>query len=187
MASQAWQQYAQMLLPALVPAHAGSGVPAWVLLGMAAHESGVPPVSYSSLVGINNPWGIDCNGQAGSCAVYPSLAAAGEALPDLLPANVLAEASNPTLFMRDLQEDDWSGSTTGDYAQSILTYWGPLAQAALTAIGVDPVTGIPVAIGPPAPGTPGTIAAARSTSPWLVAGAVAVVALGVVGIVVAVV
>ena len=139
----AWTDYATQLLPAVVPAAAGSGAPAWVLLAMAAHESGVPPVPGSSLVygGEHNPWGVGCNGTAGSCAVYPTLAAAGQALPGLLPANALAVAGNPQAFMAALQADDWSGDPYGDYASSVVGYWGPLAQSALQAIGVDPVTG----------------------------------------------
>lgn len=131
----AWTDYATLLLPALQPAAAGSGAPEWVLLAMAAHESSVPPVSDSSLVEQLNPWGIGCDGSPGSCAVYASLAAAGQALPGLLPANALAVAGDPSAFMAQLEADDWSGNPTGNYASSVLDYWGPLAQAALAAIG----------------------------------------------------
>lgn len=131
----AWTDYATLLLPAIQPAAAGSGAPEWVLLAMAAHESGVPPVANSSLVLQQNPWGIGCDGSAGSCAVYPSLGAAGQALPGLLPANALSVAGDPAAFVATLQADDWSGNPYGSYATSVLDYWGPPAQAALAAIG----------------------------------------------------
>lgn len=134
----AWTDYATLLLPAIVPAAAGSGAPAWLLLAMAAHESGVPPVPNSSLVygGENNPWGIGCP----NCAVYGSLAAAGQALPRLLPANALAVSGDPQAFMDTLQADDWSGNPYGSYAADVLQI-GVAAAAALQALGVDPVSG----------------------------------------------
>jgi hypothetical protein len=185
----AWRSYAESLLPGLQVIHARTGLAAWVALAMAAHESGVPPAADSSYVLQRNPWGIGCSGQPGSCAVYPSLLAAADALPALLPANALAGATNPERFMTALQADDWSGTTGGldsgdpcapasSYAYSVLGCWGPQAEAALAAVGADVVTGQVAAAGGggsgiagPPPG-PGAVSAA---------GIVAGVAAGVAG------
>lgn len=138
----AWAAYTEELLPAVQAAVASTGAAAWVLLAMAAHESGVPPVAGCSLLTSQNPWGLGC---PNNCTNYASLAAAGEDLGNEIPespVNARAVAADPVAFMEALQADDWSGSLTG-YADSVLYYWGPQAQDALTALGYNTVTGQP--------------------------------------------
>jgi hypothetical protein len=144
----AWTDYASEFLPALRYLHAAGGLPAWLMLAMAAHESGVPPQAGSTLLVETNPWGVVCHtseypchdaGNGYSFQVYPSIRAAAQDLIVALGPQRLQYAGDPVRFMDNLQATGWDYPPDG-YADSVLYTWGPPAQAALQALGVDPVT-----------------------------------------------
>lgn len=145
----AWTDYANEFLPAVRYLYTSAGLPAWLPLAMAAHESGVPPLAGSTLRVETNPWGVrpwsgsaqygQYCGSNGCFVTYPSLlAAAGNLLLALGPQR-LQYASNPVAFMHNLGATGWDAGEPG-YRDAVLYTWGPPAQAALQAIGADPTT-----------------------------------------------
>lgn len=173
----AWTDYALALQPGLAYIYQrANGLPAWVPLAMAAHESGVPPISYSTYVTAHNPWGIvddPLYPTVNGFTMYPSLQAAWTAFPGRIPASALAVAQSPAAFMQALQADGWDGPppASNGYASSVLYTWGPNARAALTAIGADPVTGMLSApVTTPTPPQPDVYSAQAPQVPWTAIG-----------------
>jgi len=178
----AWTDYALRLLPACRWLYAHAGLPCWLALAMAAHESGVPPQPDSTLVTSSNPWGVRCFEQTYPCSaddfqIYPSLLAAAEDLPAALGPQRLALVGNPLAFLQDLEYTGWDGPPPNGYAQSVYVDWAPPARAALRALGVDPVTGQPES----APLPSGAILVAPRTivPAWPITVGVAAVLVGV--------
>jgi hypothetical protein len=151
----AWTDYAELLLDPIRYLYRQAGLPCWLTLAMAAHESGVPPDPQSTLVLERNPWGVVCFEAQYPCShgfqVYPDLMAAARSLLLALGPDRLRYASDPVAFVQYLQATDWD-VPPDDYANSILYTWGPPAQRALVALGLDITTGQP----PAAPAQGGT-------------------------------
>lgn len=155
-----WSGFAQSLLPGLRYIHQHGGLAAWVPLAMAARESGVPTAADSTYVNANNPWGIRCFQSQYPCSaddfqVYPTLYDSSVSFVAAVGPVRMAYAGQPLAFLQQLQASGWSGpgAQSAGYADLIFYTWGPPAQNALAALGVDIVTGLPLESAPP-PGSP---------------------------------
>lgn len=182
---QTWAEFATALLPGLRDIYSATGVPAWLALAMAAHESGVPVSADSAYAVERNPWGVRCFQSQFECSgtgfqMYPDVTTAATSFAEALPASALVQASDPAAFMGALQAEGWDGPAPASdgYAASVLGTWGPPAQAALSGLGVDLITGQPASSGttPSAPASSGGGAVARVAAP------AAVVLLGVLAV-----
>lgn len=148
-------QFLESLLPGL-QSLGSLGYLADVLLAMAAHESGWNPVAQSTYVNNANPWGVECV-SAFPCsqgfALYPSLTAAAQDLPAVLPPAAIAARGSAVAFMDALQAAGWDASAPTTYAQDVLTDYLPAARTLMEQSGLDPATAQPT-LAPPTGPTP---------------------------------
>jgi hypothetical protein len=180
-----WTDFAATMLPALRYLYRSAGLPAWLTLAMAAHESlylDGTLVPDSTYLDETNPWGVrpwsgsaqygQFCGENGCFVVYPDIMAAAQNLVAALGAQRLQYASDPVAFMRDLDATGWDNGAPG-YSNSVLYTYGPPAKAALLAIGVDTVTaqgGLGATFVGPYSGNTAAVAAAAAGSAALAAG-----------------
>lgn len=147
-------------LGSLTPGRADLGAQGYradVLLAMAARESGWDPVPDSTYVNNATPWGVECV-PAYHCylgfADYPSLTAAPQDLPAVLPAAAVAARGSATAFMDALQAAGWDASAPTTYAQDVLQGFLPAARSLMAQQGLDPATAQPAGGGGPLPPRP---------------------------------